>query len=96
MRGAPSRPEYGAFPYAFFRGSDVRSENLNLTEYSSCVLEAGVGIATGHVLDGPGSIVGSVRFVFAPQHPNPLWGVLPDFHPMGTAGSFPRRCEAKD
>lgn len=35
-----------------------------------------VGIATGYVLDGPGSRPISLRFLFSPQHPVRLWGLL--------------------
>jgi hypothetical protein len=58
----------------FLPWSEVRSESLNVAEYANCLLEAGVGIATGHGLDGPSSIAGSARFFSAPQCPHRLWG----------------------
>jgi hypothetical protein len=48
--------------------------------YAPCYLksvkpcEAGVGIATGCELEGPGLIFGSARFFSSSQRPDRLWG----------------------
>jgi hypothetical protein len=34
-----------------------------------------VGLVTGDGLDGPGSIPGSSRYFFPPEHPDRLWGL---------------------
>jgi hypothetical protein len=38
--------------------------------------DSSVGIVTGYMLDGPGSIPGSARFLISPQRPDRLCGPL--------------------
>jgi hypothetical protein len=71
-------------------GPDLIQEKCNFHPYTCYTRskDSSVGIATGYGLNDLGSIPGSERYFFPPQHPHRFWGPL-TFLSDGYWGCFP-------